>query len=215
MNSQNYWLQVADTKFSTDRGFYSTPFQLTITTATADATIRYTLNGSEPSDDGRVKSISMITRSGTTATAYCPGHGFSAGNTVKITGAEQSGYNGTFTVLSVPSTDTFTYTVSSSTLTTPATGVFYAVLYKLRTVTNITLSGTTATATTSAAHGYSVGDWVRIAGADQSAYDGVVKILSVPSSTTFTYAVTGSPITPATGSITSDLDNTKSVSTSD
>ena len=39
---------VADTKFSVDRGFYETPFDLTITTATAAATIRYTTNGATP-----------------------------------------------------------------------------------------------------------------------------------------------------------------------
>lgn len=39
---------VADTKFSVDRGFYTNPFQVLITTATPGATIRYTLNGSPP-----------------------------------------------------------------------------------------------------------------------------------------------------------------------
>ncbi|HEY2951799.1 MAG TPA: lamin tail domain-containing protein, partial [Verrucomicrobiae bacterium] len=39
---------VGDTKFSQDRGFYSNSFSCIITTATAGATIRYTLNGSEP-----------------------------------------------------------------------------------------------------------------------------------------------------------------------
>lgn len=39
---------VADTKFSQDRGFYETPFDLTITTATANAAIRYTTNGATP-----------------------------------------------------------------------------------------------------------------------------------------------------------------------
>lgn len=42
--------QVADTKFSHNRGFYSTPFQLEITTLTPGATIRYTLDGSAPSE---------------------------------------------------------------------------------------------------------------------------------------------------------------------
>lgn len=41
--------QVADTKFETRRGFYDLPFDLTITTATPDATIVYTTDGSEPS----------------------------------------------------------------------------------------------------------------------------------------------------------------------
>ncbi|MBI3415686.1 MAG: lamin tail domain-containing protein [Verrucomicrobia bacterium] len=40
---------VADTKFSQPRGFYDTPFDLTISTATAGAEIRYTTNGTPPS----------------------------------------------------------------------------------------------------------------------------------------------------------------------
>ena len=39
---------VADTQFSHKRGFYSSPFNLIINSATAGATIRYTLNGSDP-----------------------------------------------------------------------------------------------------------------------------------------------------------------------
>src|SRR5439155_13157201 len=49
-NSTNFYLaKVADTKFSHGRGFYFTNFSLSITTATAGATIRYTINGSAPS----------------------------------------------------------------------------------------------------------------------------------------------------------------------
>ncbi|MDB5171735.1 MAG: hypothetical protein JWN51_508, partial [Phycisphaerales bacterium] len=39
---------IADTKFNFNRGFYTSPFQLTITTATPGATVRYTTDGSEP-----------------------------------------------------------------------------------------------------------------------------------------------------------------------
>lgn len=40
---------VADTKFSTDGGFYDESFELEITSATPDSVIRYTTDGSEPS----------------------------------------------------------------------------------------------------------------------------------------------------------------------
>ncbi len=40
---------VADTMFSVDRGFYTDPFTVEITTATEDALIRYTVDGSSPS----------------------------------------------------------------------------------------------------------------------------------------------------------------------
>ena len=41
---------VADTQFSIDRGFFTEPIQLQITTATPDATIRYTTDGTAPSE---------------------------------------------------------------------------------------------------------------------------------------------------------------------
>jgi hypothetical protein len=47
-NSQGTLGLVADTNFSVDRGFFSSPFQVEITTATPDATIRYTMDGSMP-----------------------------------------------------------------------------------------------------------------------------------------------------------------------
>ena len=56
-----------------------------------------------------------------------------------------------------------------------------------------------ATATVSS-HGYSTGNTVNIRGATQSAYNGDF-IITVTGTNTFTYSVTGSPTTPATGTI--------------
>jgi len=47
-NSDMYLDKVADTKFSHNRGFYDTPFAVTIATETEDAVIYYTTDGSEP-----------------------------------------------------------------------------------------------------------------------------------------------------------------------
>ena len=44
-------LFTADVEFEFDSGFYDDPFQLTLKTATPDAVIRYTLDGSEPSPE--------------------------------------------------------------------------------------------------------------------------------------------------------------------
>jgi|GEM_PF-872123 len=54
-NTSEFWLHVADTKFSMDRGFYEKlpggqSYWLQITTATPGATIRYTLDGSTPTE---------------------------------------------------------------------------------------------------------------------------------------------------------------------
>lgn len=70
-------------------------------------------------DGWNTKTIT-ITRSGTTATASCTAHGFIAGDPVLVSGADQTDYNGDFTVVSATA-NTFTYTVANSPAT-PATG---------------------------------------------------------------------------------------------
>jgi hypothetical protein len=68
-----------------------------------------------------------------------------------------------------------------------------------RTVTSITRASTTATVTATA-HGFTTGDQVNIRGADQTDYNGDY-IVTVTDANTFTYTVSGSPATPATGTI--------------
>lgn len=68
-------------------------------------------------------------------------------------------------------------------------------------VTSLTCSGSTATAITSA-HGYSTGDLVTIAGANETEYNGEHQI-TVSDADTYTYTMTCST-TPATGTITGD-----------
>lgn len=70
-------------------------------------------------------------------------------------------------------------------------------------VTSITYSNGIATATVNikGGHGLLDGDPVIIAGADQTAYNGTFNITYI-NSTQFSYPVTGTPVTPATGTIT-------------
>lgn len=68
-------------------------------------------------------------------------------------------------------------------------------------VSSITRSGTTATVTTATAHSLATDDYVRIAGATQTEYNGKFKT-TVTNATVFTCTVSGSPATPATGTIT-------------
>jgi len=69
------------------------------------------------------------------------------------------------------------------------------------TVTSITRSGSTATVTTSAAHGLASNQYVEILGANETDYNGDFQI-TVTGASTFTYTVAGTPTTPATGTIT-------------
>lgn len=68
-------------------------------------------------------------------------------------------------------------------------------------VTSITRSGATATATKTA-HGLRNGVRVVVAGADQTEYNVNDVAITVVDANTFTFPVTGTPVTPATGTIT-------------
>lgn len=73
--------------------------------------------------------------------------------------------------------------------------------YNSVSVTSLTRSGSTATATCAAPHGLSTGDVALIAGAGQADYN-VEAVVTVVSGTIFTYDVANSPTSPATGTIT-------------
>ncbi len=70
----------------------------------------------------------------------------------------------------------------------------------------ITRSGSTATLTSTIAHGFKTNDVIHISGADQSQYNGDFTI-TVTGTTTFTYTVSGTPTTPATGTILTNETN--------
>lgn len=73
------------------------------------------------------------------------------------------------------------------------------------TLDSITRSGTTATASKNN-HGFQMvatdlGQWIVVAGANETEYNGLHQITSV-TATSFTYEVSGTPASPATGTIT-------------
>lgn len=63
-------------------------------------------------------------------------------------------------------------------------------------ITNKALASNVATITTQGAHGYVVGDTVNITGVDET-FDGSFVILSVPTATTFTFALIGEDVASA------------------
>lgn len=75
------------------------------------------------------------------------------------------------------------------------------------TLASLTSSSGIATGTTSTAHGLKVNDYITIAGANESDYNGTFRVTGVPSTTTFTYNVSNSPSSPATGTITMQWNN--------
>ena len=74
-----------------------------------------------------------------------------------------------------------------------------------RTISNVALTSNVVTITTSAAHGYLTNDSVTVTATTQTTVNGTYTIVSVPTSTTFTYAKTASNISSIadTGSVVS------------
>ena len=132
-------------------------------------------------------TLTSLTRSSTTATATTAADtNFRAGDSVVIAGVNESGWNGTYTILST--------TRSGQTVPAPAPVAI-----------TIARSGTTATATSTAGpHGYTNGQSVTIAGAEQTQYNGTKTITWISATqfsftVTVTSAVTAAPTSPATG----------------
>ena len=75
--------------------------------------------------------------------------------------------------------------------------------FNSKSVASITLSGTTATATFATAHGYAADGLSQVAhsNATQAAYNGTFQIFNV-TTLSYQFTVTGSPASPATGTIT-------------
>jgi head-tail adaptor len=69
-------------------------------------------------------------------------------------------------------------------------------------VSSLTRVNTTATGTTMLPHGFRVGDYVTLAGSTIAGWNAKVKLVTVPSTTTFTFTCSSALTTPATGTIT-------------
>lgn len=69
-------------------------------------------------------------------------------------------------------------------------------------VSSLTRIGTTATLTTTAAHGYLATDYVTVAGSDIAGWNAKWKLAAVPTLTTATFTVPGALTTPSTGTMT-------------
>jgi len=144
--------------------------------------------------------VSTLTRSGTTATLTLNNHGCRPGDTIRVAGTDRSQYNGQFTVGTVPSANTLTYTMQAD----PGGSGANASNVR-RTLTScplpfaqLTRGGTTATATYQTDHGCSAGDTIRVTGAAQAAYNITATVTGVPATNQLTYTVAGAPASPAT-----------------
>src|SRR6266851_3588777 len=102
-------------------------------------------------------------------------HGLSAGQSVTIAGVGVAGYNGTFPIVSTPTTMQFTYIAGASGLAASGGG---------------SAASAAATIQTTAAHGFVAGQLVTTTGIGIAGYNGTFPIASVPDSTHFTFTAT-------------------------
>jgi len=117
-------------------------------------------------------------------------HGFITGESINITGATPTNYNGIKTVASVPSSTTLTFPV---TISPPATAVnsYTAVIHPYTAIISSIAKVTgNYTVTTTAAHGFHAGQTITISQTTAS-FNGTWVISSVPSATTFILPLTG------------------------
>jgi hypothetical protein len=201
------------------RGIHLQPLVMTsIATGFADLVARWSsstvyqaavLANSTLADEvayGPFQAVSTLTSSGGTATVVTAAeHGYVTGADVVIKGANQAEYNGRWNI-TVVDLNTFTYAFAGSGTPT-ATGtikvsnmaLYWKALGSKVTLTSLTSSSTTATATKTA-HGFTTGQYVTIAGATPAAYNGTY-VITVTDADHFTYTFAGGT-SPATGVIT-------------
>ncbi len=159
------------------------------------------------------KSVSSITRTSTTATVTCTGHGYTTGNTITILGANQSQYNGDH-VITVTGANTFTFVVDVAAVT-PATGTItanvpvpftWANTYVISiTPSAIARVGTTVTVTAPNT-GLMIGDRVTIGGATPTNYNGTFVVTSATAAG-FTYELAGAFSDSPTGTFSATYVN--------
>ena len=103
----------------------------------------------------------------------------SAGQTVYTANNGSSGVNSILVELDAANTSTSGITVTAFIQDTSAT---------LGSITSVVSSSDVATVTTGSAHGLKVGQYVNVTGSSTNFVNGMYKVASVPSATTFTYA---------------------------
>ena len=120
-------------------------------------------------------------------------HTLQPGDVVTISGAGNAGYNGTWTVNTVPSSRSFTFTNPTAGL--PRSGGGTITLN----VPGATESGTTVTLSTAAAHGRSVGDIITVSGVGVAGYNGTFTVTAVPTPRTLQYTAAASGLANSGG----------------
>ena len=141
------------------------------------------------------RSVVVSAVSGTTVTLTTPeAHAFIVGEDVTIEGS--STLDGTYTITSLPSSTTFTFTKSGLTPINATTVNNVFVRSRKRQIKSRQLIGNIATITTTGTHGALVGEQIVISGIDAT-FNGTYTVTSVPTSNTLTYGKTADNVATA------------------
>ncbi len=130
-----------------------------------------------------LKITSIVGAAGTVTVTMAEDHGYTVGSEVIIAGT--TGFNGTSTVASVPSSTTFTY--ASATTGTESAGSTKR-LRRYGNLASVSGDGTTVTVTTSSAHKLGTGDYITFAGTGITAIDDKHFQITRTGATTLTFA---------------------------
>jgi hypothetical protein len=164
-------------------------------------------------------SITNITEdsSGICTVTFPVAHGLVANQKITVSNVTPSGYNGIFTILSVPTPTTLTYINTTFGLGT-GTGVSASValgsFVQIVGGTNgAAQSGSVCTITTQTIHGLSVGSVVNIVGVTASGYNGTFTVTGTPTNFTFTYNNPASSLPASGGGSLSTVDTNVTTAT--
>ena len=137
------------------------------------------------------KAISVRARSGNVATITTSSpHSFVVGEKVKVEGVG-SGFDGTFTITSLPSNTTFTYGNSGTTLV--STSVSSATAHSVsRVIKSYEIVGNVVTITTNSAHGAIFDENITISGI--SGVNGTYQVTAIPTANTLQFSKTAANV---------------------
>ncbi len=184
------------------RGVASVPV-MAVTSVTTNANTTPIVSATE-STTGGVTTVTVTTDGA---------HGFVVGESVVIAGISDPansvpGYNGVVTITGVPDATDFTYIdANAAGLDVGSGGTATAAHAVTATISTAKSSGTTATITTMAPHGFTAGQVVTISGVSVGGYNGTFTIASVLTTNTFTYTTSGSNLSEADNSGSATLNS--------
>jgi hypothetical protein len=141
------------------------------------------------------KTVVLTSVSETTVTiTTSDAHGYLIGEDITVVGSPT--LNGTYTITTLPSSTTLTFTKSGLPESTATTVNNVTIRANRRQIKSRQLIGNIATITTTNAHGAVLGEQVVISGIDAT-FNGTYTVASIPTNNTFTYSKTATNVVAA------------------